>query len=372
MNINTEKNIVALYLNAREYIKNRLSDESIVPEYKEKLRNVDNNATLFENSEKCFITHNETYDGHEPWDIVDVQVNARYSFPIQYQVIMTEAYDEGFVSCAEDLNYFKPASEDYLVLHWGDNFSQATLISFGTDGKIIDARWRAYVPGQIEWYSDWDDAKTVYRDANVMYTEYDVENIKDTSLREYGKGRKQALYMMLSDNISSRPWMCFTKPDLTQEDLALKSIKLIDNPKEHLFDAEILTNDYILMKDTYSPNDGKVQYTDVPRTIIDFYDETTHVSMGYVKFYTFESEAIAKQFHTNIENSNATVTGNRVYIKGMYGSNDQTGWSRDTESLLWNMGDPNQPTEVLWSRNYQTVEEFLGHPLYDEDLVNPY
>lgn len=372
MYINTEKNIVALYLNAREYVKNRLSDESIVPEYKEKLRNVDNNATLFEGSEKCFITHNETYDGHEPWDIVDVQVNARYSFPIQYQVIMTEAYDEGFVSCAEDLNYFKPASEDYLVLHWGDDFSHATLISFGADGKLIDARQRNYAPGQAEWYSDRDDAKTVYHDANVMYIEYDVKNIGDTSLREYSRGRKWALHSMLDDKHSSPPWMCFSKPDLTQEDLSLKGIKLIDNPKDHLFDAELLTDDYIVMKDTYSPNDGKVQYTDVPRTIIDFYDETTHVSMGYVKFYTFESEAIAKQFHTNIENPNATVIGNRVYIKGTYGYNDQWSWSRNTEALIWNMGDPNQPSEVLWSRNYQTAEEFLEYPLYDEDLVNPY
>lgn len=374
VSINKEKNNITIYLNTRKYVQSKLEKESTDDNYKAQLSKLENNASLFTGAEKCLLENGiYTDEGPDMWDMSEISKNERYSAPIQYQVIMAQAYEAGYVSYAEDLNYFKPVSDDYTVIYWNDDLSQTTMLCFDTDGRIISAKMRCYAPGQVEWYSDRDDAKTIFRDANVMYIEYDVKNLEHTSLHEYSKGRKQSLYMSKKDDLSTTSRrMYFSMPDFTKEDLTLKSIKLIENLKEHLYDAEILTDDYIVMKDTYSPNDGTVQYSETLRTIVDFYDETSHIRMGYVKIYTFDTDAIAKQFHTNIANPNASVIGNLVYIKGTYGYNDQTQWSGDTKNLLWNMGDPNQPKEVLWSRNYQTEEEFLEDPLYDEDLINNY
>ena len=49
----------------------------------------------------------------------------------------------------------------------------------------------------------------------------DVNNLDDSSLYEYSKGKKQALFMARNENVSSPPWMCFSKPDFTKEDLTL-------------------------------------------------------------------------------------------------------------------------------------------------------
>jgi len=365
MHINTDMNIVALYLNAKEYVKNKLADESIVSEYKEKLRNVENNVTLFDGSERCLITHDSIYDDCEPWDLADIWVNEGYSFPIQYQIFKDDIYNDGYVSYEQDTEYFSPMSDDYLLRGWGD-YSRVYLISFGEDGAVIDARMRSYTPGTAEQTSAEENAEELYRDENVVYSKFDVTKLNDTSsLYEIADGRIDALYYMLREKeVSDKSWMYMSKPEPTQEDLAVNGIVLIENPDSYLLDAERLSEDYIVHIGTYAPNDGVVQYPETPRILINFYDTKTHLVIGGIKYYTFESEAIASQFHTNIDNPNASVIGNRVYIKTLYSSNDITSWNYDTETLLYNIGDSNQTYKILWSRNCQTIEEFLAHPLH--------
>ncbi len=359
---NKKKNIISVYLNLGEYIQDKLADESVIEDFKNQLRQLSNNAALFEEADRCHIDNGKN-DGIRLWDITEITKQEAYELPIENQVLMADIYYKGYIGYTEDNEYFRPASDDYLVYGWNDDYSRIYLISYDEDGRIIDARQRIYQPGQCDYNSLDEQAENVYHDENAAYGVFDLDRLNDTSLYFLSEGKVRAIYLSLQKDQSYQDEMIFTKPDLKQEDLIIRKIVLIDDKAEYLRDTEMLSSDYIVQRDTYSPYDGVVNYSDIPMTIINFYEEESHLCLGYIKYYTFATEETASGFYNNIANPNATVVGNSVYIKYLYDSNTTQNWTDDTDSLLYNLGGINAPDECLWSRNYQTLEEFIDTPL---------
>ncbi len=249
--------------------------------------------------------------------------------------------DMGFLPYKEDVNYFVPLTDDYILyFEKATNSAEynyfAVLESFDETGKMIQRVKRNYQSCIYKEDQDMENQSIIDNGAELLYNDdnygyFDVLNMTEPEERykivalTNMVGVDERPYITV-DNATNIYYRAFINiPGLTSSTTTFENDY---TPEADLLWAdgiEMMSEDYVIMRKTRTvaqgSSDGMYYDTEYPadRYIVTFFNETGHLcsTMGR-EIYVFENEADAKAYYDSVASytplMDPSISGRKVAV----------------------------------------------------------